>query len=150
MSAARSAIVPFCFANMCNALTISIRYSAVRKQFSPPGESQESAVIEYQMQQWRLFPYLAATYVMKFVGDTLYTEFVDYVIAQFNPDVNKETYAHLGTEIHVLSSTAKPISGWLARDAIQESREACGGHGYLRAAGIGHLRDNNDANLTYE
>ena len=37
----------------------------------------------------------------------------------------------MGAEIHALSSAAKPLAGWLARDAIQESREACGGHGYL-------------------
>lgn len=34
-------------------------------------------------------------------------------------------------ELHALCCAAKPLSGWLARDAIQESREACGGHGYL-------------------
>lgn len=39
--------------------------------------------------------------------------------------------ALLGAEIHALSSGTKPVSGWLARDGIQESREACGGHGYL-------------------
>jgi acyl-CoA oxidase len=148
MSAARSAIIPFCVANMTNALTISIRYSAVRRQFGTDGE--EFPVIEYQMQQWRLFPYLAATYVMKYVGDKLYSDFVYFVMSQFNPDMDKEALANLGTEIHVLSATAKPIAGWLARDSIQESREACGGHGYLRAAGIGRLRDDNDANVTYE
>jgi alkylation response protein AidB-like acyl-CoA dehydrogenase len=40
--------------------------------------------------------------------------------------------ADLGMEIHVLSSAGKPIAGWIARDAIQACREACGGHGYLK------------------
>lgn len=41
------------------ALTIAIRYSGVRKQFGP-GE-EEIPVLEYQTQQYRLLPYLAAT-----------------------------------------------------------------------------------------
>jgi acyl-CoA oxidase len=42
--------------------------------------------------------------------------------------------ADLGMEIHVLSSAGKPIAGWIARDAIQDCREACGGHGYLKGS----------------
>lgn len=38
----------------------------------------------------------------------------------------------LGTEIHAISSCTKPIAAWTCRDAIQECREACGGHGYLK------------------
>jgi len=40
--------------------------------------------------------------------------------------------ADLGMEIHVLSSAAKPLAGWIASEAIQACREACGGHGYLK------------------
>lgn len=54
------------------------------------------------------------------------------------------------TEIHALVSSSKPLYTWTTRDAIQEAREACGGHGYLKAANIGELRNNHDPTVTYE
>lgn len=45
---------------------------------------------------------------------------------------NLKTTVAAVTEFHALSSATKPLSGWLARDAIQDCREACGGHGYLK------------------
>ncbi|CAG2058363.1 unnamed protein product, partial [Timema podura] len=58
--------------------------------------------------------------------------------------------ADFGMEVHGLSSAGKPVCSWLSRDAIQECREACGGHGYLKVSGLGDLRNNNDACCTYE
>lgn len=40
---------------------------------------------------------------------------------------------NIGIEIHALSSATKPLCSWIARDAIQDCREACGGHGYLKS-----------------
>lgn len=53
-------------------------------------------------------------------------------------------------ELHAVSSACKPVCTWLARDGIQECRESCGGHGYLKCSGLGDLRNDNDANCTYE
>lgn len=39
-----------------------------------------------------------------------------------------------GIELHALSSATKPLCSWIARDAIQDCRESCGGHGYLKSA----------------
>lgn len=48
-----------------------------------------------------------------------------------NEDTN--SIADLGMEIHALSSATKPLCSWIARDAIQDCRESCGGHGYLKS-----------------
>nr|CAD7435224.1 unnamed protein product [Timema monikensis] len=76
---------------------------------------------------------------------------------QFGPSEDKELpvieyqlQADFGMEVHGLSSAGKPVCSWLSRDAIQECREACGGHGYLKVSGLGDLRNNNDACCTYE
>lgn len=45
---------------------------------------------------------------------------------------SKADAADLGLEIHAISSSCKPVAGWLSRDGIQECREACAGHGYLK------------------
>jgi len=148
LSSGRVGIVWMCTANIIKVIPIAIRYSALRKQFGNAGE-EEMPVIEYQMQQWRLFPYLAAAYVMKSYADESYMTLIHHVFSQFVGE-NKDLSARRGAEIHATSSCSKPLASWLARDAVQECREACGGHGYLRAAGIGSVRDDTDSNCTYE
>ena len=40
--------------------------------------------------------------------------------------------AETGREIHALCCSAKPLSTFITRDGIKESREACGSYGYLK------------------
>lgn len=56
----------------------------------------------------------------------------------------------MGREMHALSCGSKPVSTWLVMRAVQECREACGGHGYLKVSRLGELRDDNDPQTTYE
>ncbi|KAF4530544.1 hypothetical protein B566_EDAN016997 [Ephemera danica] len=146
--AGRVAIVSFCVSNMLKAVVIAVRYSAVRRQFGPM-HGPELPVIEYQLQQWRLFPYLSATFVLTAFADLVLKEYMDFSIALLMGE-DKDKLNDIGIEMHVLLSSAKPLFSWLAQHGIQECREACGGHGYLRAAGLGGLRNDNDANCTYE
>ncbi|CAL8130578.1 unnamed protein product [Orchesella dallaii] len=150
LSGARVAITSLCSASLCNAVTIAIRYSAIRKQFGNPGSNEEMPIIEYQLQQWRLFPHLSAAYVLKYFSSVLFDNLMSFALSQFDSDMNQEVRAAWGMEIHAVSSSAKPLAGWLAQTAIQDVREACGGHGYLQCAGISRLRDDNDAFLTFE
>lgn len=148
LSAGRVSILSTCVAYFTNAVTIALRYSAARKQFGPSGE-EELPVLEYQLQQWRLIPYLAILYAFKNFAD-----FFSLVIGRFEINKffnqNQENAHEMGIEIHGLSSGAKPLFGWITQRGIQDCREACGGHGYLKASRLGELRNDNDANCTYE
>nr|CAD7457595.1 unnamed protein product [Timema tahoe] len=120
-----------------------------------------------------LFPYIAAAFALK-----VYSEYSLKILVEFNIALmlNKRSdhMNNLGAEIHALQSSAKPLCSWTAQHGIQECREACGGHGYLSlptakifhllrrlphfagsssvdsGSGFGKLRDDNDANCTYE
>lgn len=148
LSGGRVGITDMCTTNIKSAVTIAIRYSAARRQFGPSKE-EEIPVLEYQLQQWRLIPYVAAAYVMHVASKKLFIHFTESTMGQLMKD-KSERMAELGKEIHAFSSSSKPLGAWLARDCIQECREACGGHGYLWVSGLGTLRDDNDPNCTYE
>ena len=65
---------------------IVFRYSAVRRQFAAQDGAAELPIIEYQLQQWRLFPYLAACYVMGHFAKTLSLQFIELRIGQMMKD----------------------------------------------------------------
>lgn len=88
-------------------------------------------VLEYQLQQWRLLPLLAGTFAMDHFRRVVLTWFVELQMGLLAGDKG-EAQAALGKELHAVASACKPMAGWLARDAIQECREACGGHGWAR------------------
>ncbi|ERL85619.1 hypothetical protein D910_03038 [Dendroctonus ponderosae] len=96
-------------------------------------------------QQYRLLPHLAAAYMLK-----VFTRYLNDVFEQMIGQPRSASISLLAVEVHVVTCAAKPLSGWLMRDAIQSCREACGGHGYLKGAGLGAWRANQDAALTYE
>jgi acyl-CoA oxidase len=83
------------------------------------------------LQQCRLFPFIAAAFVLRHFSQHFSQSYIEFNMeAMMGGDKNR--VADMGMEIHALSSAGKPIAGWTARDAAQESREACGGHGYLK------------------
>lgn len=136
----RMRIVSVANTYLLNAVTIALRYAGVRRQFAPSDKEEEVCIIEYQTHQYRLLPYLAVTYALKF--------FSRHIHSAINSGEEK-LIANL-EELRAISSGAKAVASWFARDGIQECREACGGHGYLKATGIGELRASNDFNCTVE
>ncbi|KAM6440615.1 peroxisomal acyl-coenzyme A oxidase 3 isoform 1-T1 [Liasis olivaceus] len=148
LSNGRVMIIAMSVVNLKLAVSIAIRFSATRRQFGPT-DDEEIPVLEYQMQQWRLLPYLAATYVLDYFSRTLFINSIEFHIGLLMKDKSSQQ-AELGREIHALSTSGKPLSSWLAQQGIQECREACGGHGYLAMNRLGDIRNDNDPNCTYE
>ncbi|EAT48670.1 AAEL000370-PA [Aedes aegypti] len=149
-SAGRLGIMQESSNTLSHAAVIATRYAALRKQFGPDRDGPEQSIIEYQLHQWRIFPYLAAACILKvsvYALTEIYLETVQKSQAESN---GFELLTQIVSELHALVSSSKPLVTWTARDAIQESREACGGHGYLKAANLGELRNNHDPSCTYE
>jgi len=106
------------------ATTIAIRYSSVRRQF-PAGEAEGSAhsnhleqkVLDYQSQQYRLFPHLATTYALLATG-----RYMRGLYDSLQQGIKNEDFAAL-PEAHATSSGLKAITTMLAAEGIEECRK---------------------------
>ncbi|XP_030762697.1 peroxisomal acyl-coenzyme A oxidase 3 isoform X1 [Sitophilus oryzae] len=139
--------------NLICAVTIAIRYAAIRKQFGPNGDGgntkNEWPLIEYQLHRWRLFPHMAAAAILR----TFVTSFTDTYLSAVELSTTSKEFQNLSdvvSEVHAIVSSAKALVTWSCRDAIQECREACGGHAFMKASRLGDLRTTNDPCVTYE
>ncbi|CAH1121403.1 unnamed protein product [Ceutorhynchus assimilis] len=139
--------------NLICAVTIALRYAAIRRQFGPSGNAgntkNEWQLVEYQLHRWRLFPHMAAAAVLR----TFVQSFTDTYLSVVELSTTSKEIEHLNdmvSEVHAIVSSAKAIVTWSCRDAVQECREACGGHGFLKSARLGDLRNINDPCVTYE
>ncbi|XP_043918737.1 peroxisomal acyl-coenzyme A oxidase 3 [Protopterus annectens] len=148
LSSGRVNITAMASVNLKLAISIAIRFSATRRQFGPTSD-EEIPVLEYQLQQWRLFPYLAASYALDYFSRSLIMNFFELHLGLMMND-KSQRQADLGREMHALSSASKPLASWTAQRGVQECREACGGHGYLAMNRLGDIRNDNDPNCTYE
>ncbi|XP_049960175.1 peroxisomal acyl-coenzyme A oxidase 3-like isoform X1 [Schistocerca serialis cubense] len=148
LSGGRVTIISIGVCYLMKAIPTAIRYAAVRSNDTPVTGSS-SALIENQYKQWQLITYLAATYALKIFSDFFSNLMADFQIKTFLGS-NKEELAALGPEIHALSSAAKPLTGWIARDGLKQCIDICGHYGYLKVSTLGEIRNNTDASCTYE
>jgi acyl-CoA oxidase len=88
------------------ALTIAVRYSARRIHHTNKGATQ---ILDYQAQQQRLMPLLAATYALHFTGKKLNADYVRIMdeLSQFN-------LSNL-PDFHATSAGLKAFSTWHVR-----------------------------------
>jgi len=125
------------------ALTIAITYGSQRRQFVAGSPTDEEVILDYQRHQRRLLPRLATTYAMSFAHEKLLTAFDGVFSGARATDADRE-------DLETLAAALKPLSTWNALDIIQESREACGGAGFLAENRFTQLRADLDIYTTFE
>uniref|UniRef100_A0A4W4E8Y7 Acyl-coenzyme A oxidase n=1 Tax=Electrophorus electricus TaxID=8005 RepID=A0A4W4E8Y7_ELEEL len=129
---------------LSKACTIAIRYSAVRHQSElQPGEA-EPQILDYQAQQYKLFPLLATAYAFTFVG-----QYMSQMYNRITGDINQGDFSEL-PELHALAAGLKAFTTWTANAGIEVCRMACGGHGYSRCSSLPDIYVTFTATCTYE
>ena len=143
---------------LARAITIAIRYSAVRLQFPKelPADStqptsrgsqkarEEEQVLNYQTQQHQLFPLLATAFAFHFTGGVMKKLYYKNLHNLASGDTS------LLKDVHVNSSGLKALTTAVTSDAIEVARKCCGGHGYSRFSGLIDLYGNYVPACTYE
>ncbi|XP_049899510.1 peroxisomal acyl-coenzyme A oxidase 1 isoform X1 [Epinephelus moara] len=140
----RSMIVGESARALSKACTIAIRYSAVRRQSEiRPGEP-EPQILDYQTQQYKLFPLLATAYAFAFVG-----QYMRQTYHRISEGINQGDFSEM-PELHALSAGLKAFTTWAANSAIEVCRMSCGGHGYSRSSALPDIYVEFTPTCTYE
>lgn len=119
-------------------LSIALKYAYQRRQFGQEVHLQENLLIDYPTHQIRLLPLLAKTYALHFALEDLMMRYAHVPV-----DADKR---ELETEAAALKSMATSH----ANQALQESREACGGQGYMSENRLPELKGDIDIFSTFE
>jgi acyl-CoA oxidase len=147
----RAGMVDDSYRGLSKAVTIAVRYSAVRRQGYGMGTSQkeekatpEWKVLDYGLQQYSLFPLVAASYALRFASI--------YMLEMYHnltESIKKGDFSTLA-EVHATSSGLKAFSTLLCANGAEEARRRCGGHGYLRSSSLPDIVALVTPAITYE
>ncbi|PIC38930.1 hypothetical protein B9Z55_010785 [Caenorhabditis nigoni] len=126
------------------AMVIAIRYSAVRRQGEIKPGTQEVQILDYQTQQYRLFPGLARCFAFVTAANTVrqMTESCIQELSHGKSDVL--------ADLHALSCGLKAVVTHQSSTSIDQARQGCGGHGYSDASYLPTLYTCSVGACTYE
>uniref|UniRef100_A0A7E4VAT1 Acyl-coenzyme A oxidase n=1 Tax=Panagrellus redivivus TaxID=6233 RepID=A0A7E4VAT1_PANRE len=130
--------------HLAQAATVAIRYSAIRRQGEVTPGAGEVQVLDYQTQQYRLLPQVARAWAFEIAG-----RYTRYLYQEFLSGIDKGSAAIL-PELHAVTSGLKSLVTHHVCLGIEQSRMACGGHGYSAASGLPQLYGIVVGGCTYE
>ncbi|KAK7883621.1 hypothetical protein LTR67_011031 [Exophiala xenobiotica] len=126
---------------LARAVTISVRYLSIRRQFADrdakDSGAPEQAVLNYPTVQIRILPLLATTFALHYTGEAMYKLYYGTRDA-----IEKSGDFSRLAEMHAASSGLKSLCTTLAADGIETCRRAMGGHGF--GGGSGMIALNNE------
>ncbi|WP_193078188.1 acyl-CoA dehydrogenase family protein [Brevibacterium aurantiacum] len=125
------------------ALDIAVRYGLERKQFTSVDDINETTLLDYQQHQRRLMPAIASVYASAFAHEKLLNSFEEVFSGADDSDENRAL-------LETRAAAFKADTTWMALDVIQESREACGGAGFMAENRLVGLRADLDVYATFE
>ena len=129
-----------------SALTIAIRYSIVRHQFSDPEDpTKEKKIIDYQIQQSKLFRELSKLYAMVFVR----VEVIDLYLKAEKDATSGGSGSSLSI-VHCLVCLYKVYASQFVLEGIEQCRRCCGGHGFMMISGLPSLYTTFLPKVTYD
>lgn len=119
---------------LARAVTVAVRYCAIRRQFrdrdSKNEQDDEMKVLDYPTVQIRILPLLATTFALHYTGEYMYT-----LYHKSRKTIEKGDFGPLA-ELHSVSSGLKSLCTMLAADGIETCRRAMGGHGFGGGSGL--------------
>lgn len=118
---------------------IAARYSFKRRQFGNDQESEETRVILYQSQQYKIVPALTNAFAILFNFD-----YIKDLLQRFNKEKEEDEKKSFETlaELHKAVSCIKALVCWKGVKFGEQTKLALGGHGFLNSSG--HADIHND------
>ncbi|KAG0349450.1 acyl-Coenzyme A oxidase [Podila humilis] len=111
-----------CFTTLSSALTIAVRYGAVRRQ----GNHNEQ-ILDYQTHYTSLMPGVAFTYMLNTVDALLFEKWDE--VAEY-AQTDAAAFMREIPDQHGVAAGFKGILAWYSTDILESCRRACGGHAY--------------------
>ena len=134
LTAVRASIIMHARLVLARAVTVAVRYTALRRQFSDRDDSSPSAselqVLDYPTVQIRILPLLATAFALHYSGSAMQT-----LYEQTRADISKGDFSKLA-ELHSQSSGLKSLCTDYAANGIETCRRALGGHGFGGGSGL--------------
>ena len=126
------------------ALTTTLRFFAVRKQFKNPVTKQETLLLDYRINQYRLLSYFSKHFLFSIAVSKIVEYWNENLPMNLNPKNKNSSF------IHMISSAAKAVISWESSLAANECRQALAGIGYSYFSGLRDILSISDLNRTWE